>query len=409
MLNLDKFVKINIRKMKVAQLFFISVVFILQANTALGNTVNIIKSFFYTENNVSYLILQENIFKLSMSEYEQGRKHSEGYNIGRISVYDLETGKLITQQETGVMDSAEACILLGCSQGNLWLYSNKYKSGLQSLNPVTLRRNISQAKIYSLLDKSIGRFLEPAWGNIEDNYGYNPILKKLIVTTNEHKRFYIDVNTFKTEPVQDEIILNPVYSNYFSNKIDYNGVECRLSGYENKMNILCERYSAPKNVFLSGAFILQQNRSKLYNFYKSKAELSKNAEDVKNAKENVVALIKGEKPDDILLQSDSNSFFIMSKSDNSDDAFIRITKIGLLNDKLNIDWATDLKGMFFNIAKARHTKTFKKYFGDFVPDFDYQLFQVSDDKLVVIFQQYIECVDINSGDILWYKKINCND
>jgi hypothetical protein len=161
-----------------------------------------------------------------------------------------------------------------------------------------------------------------------------------------------------------------------------------------------------KAEFISGKFLLEQDRCKLYNYFDSIASSSNNSKDIKSAKGNMQLLKDGKKCDNVLLQPDNNSFFIMSKSSNNPDAFVKISRIAQTDDKtLKILWETEMAGMFFNIATAQKTEKFKRYFGDMVPDFEYELFAITGNKLVVIFHQYMECVDIFSGKILWKVSI----
>ncbi len=400
-----------------------SIIMLIGIKPILGTNIdNIINTFFYAENDSSYLILHESIYHPTTGSYEQGNMRSEGYNTSRISVYCIDDGKLVVQKHMGVMDSTEACFVLGCSDNNLWVYCNKYKSGLQSLYPLTLNRNISQAKIYKKLNISVGRLSEPKWQVINEHYGFDAIQQKLIVTNTLNKQFYIDVKTFATQPIFQKINLIPEFNNYLSQSAVFNDSVWRLSGYK-QMKLECGDYKASNPEFLYGKFILEQNKVRLFKhfftvieeliFEKEEFErlgnniLSKKTENIiQNLKDNIEAIIGGLKPDDVLLQTGANLFFVLSKSGSVSDAIIKISEI---NSKqfgdFDIRWSVSIPGMFYNVSQARNTKAFKKYYGDIFPEFDYQFIQVHNNKLIIIYLLQVCCIDTNNGNILWQFKL----
>lgn len=367
---------------------------------------NILKVIFYSPNDTSYVILHESFFHPTSGSYEKGNMRTQGYTSSRISVYNLDSGNLLAQKKMGIMDSTEACFILGCSTNNLWIYCNKYKSGLQSLNPLTLEKNISQATIYKSLNISIGRFYEPEWQDISNYYGFDEVQQKLIVSNTKLQQYYIDAVTFATQPINDKVNLMQEFNNYLSESAKFNDSIWTLSGYDNT-EFKCGNFTATKPSYLYGQFILEQNKVSLFkHFWGLQETINIEKSNSTKASKNIESLISGKKPDEVLMQTSKNSFYILSKKSTSPDAFIKISKVkseqfGFFEEI----WSTSPSGMFYNISQARNTKKFKQFFGNIFPEFSYQFIQAYNDKLLVIFLSYICCIDSNTGEILWQFKL----
>lgn len=399
---------------------FLTVVLLIPKSTNASTIDNILNTLFYSHNDSSYLILHESVFHPTSGSYEKGNLRSQGYNSSQISVYNLLNGKLVAQKQMGKIDSTENCILLGCSENNLWMYSKKYKSGLQSLHPLTLKTKITQAQIYKSLKTSIGRFNDAKWQTIRSFYGFDAIQQKLIITNIDNKQYYIDISTFTTQEITEKIILETDYNDYFSESVLFNDTIWKLDGYK-EMTLKCGNYEIFKPTFLYGRFILEQNKLKLFNLFFSIQEerLFRNIEDsttslqlatqnnmLEISRNNISNLILGKKPKDILLQTDANSLYIFSKSKDQPDAFINITK--LKSDtfgEFTTEWSTSISGMFYNIAQARKTRKFKQYFGDIIPESDYQFIQTFNNKLIVIYLSHVCCINTQNGKTIWKFKL----
>lgn len=375
---------------------------------------NILKVVFYTENNQSYIILHESLYNITSGAYVQGKLRSQGYNSSRITVLNLKSGHMVAQKFMGPVDSSSACLVLGCSPNNLWIYSQQYKSGLQSLHPLTLERNISQAKIYSKLNTSIGRFMHPDWHNIKSFYDFDEIQQKLIVTNTDNNQFYIDVNTFAAEPIKERLKLNNELNKYLSTEATFKDSLWQLDGFD-YTKFKCGNTEASKPTFLYGKFILEQNKTCLFkHFYNIQEQLviddiqltESQKKIIERAQTNIKDIIVGAKPDEVLLQPQKNSFLVLSKSNQTAEALLKISKIeskkfGIFNEA----WSVSPPGMFYNVAQARNTSLFKKYFGDIYPEFDFKFFQVCNNKLIVIYLLYISCIDVDTGEIIWHSKL----
>jgi hypothetical protein len=384
---------------------------------------NITKLIFFKNNGIPYAIFQESLFHPTSQTYSKGNTIASGFTESRISVYNLNTGKLSAQKEMGRIDSAEASIVLGLTPSNLWIYSLKYKSGLQSLNPLTLERNISQATIYSKLKDNIGRFIEPDWQQIKKDYGFSCIQQKLIVTNDKNEHFYIDVEQFTSEKITEPLEFNPLYKDNLNSTAYINDSIWKLEGYDN-MQLVLNNTTFNNFSFLYGNFILEQNPKHLFDYYANEQEqLSTQIQQLQSepilsvkqqtekdllnqkmnaSKRNISALINGKKPSDKLMQPNNHSFFIFSKADENDASVIKISKIELSeSNKVSVAWERTISGMFYNVSSARNTRAFKYFFGDFAPNFDFRHFELIDNKLIVIYLMQVCCINIETGAIEW--------
>ncbi len=399
------------------KIIFISIFLAFFSNVDSQNVDNILKACFYSQHDTSYLILHESHFHPTSGSYEKGKMWAQGYTTSKILVYNLNNGSLTTQKEMGMMDSTEACFILGCSNNNLWLYSYKHKSGLQSLKPLTLEKNISQATIYKSLNISFGRFIDPNWQDMRQYFGFDPVQQKLIVTNTLRQQYYIDAETFATQPLTEKIELNQPDNNYLEETAVFKDSTWTLDGYE-QMNFKCGDITIDQPTFLYGKFIMEQNKLRLFHHFlhvyesnlapqgKSQNTVSEVDSLQIDAKNNIESLIKGEKPDDVLLQTDPHCFYVYSKSDKVPEADIKISKIRSVKfGEFTEVWSVSPQGMFYNVAQARNTRIFRQYFGDFVPEFNYQLFQVFDNKLVIIYLTQVCCIDINTGKIIFQFRL----
>lgn len=417
------FSKNHVQNFFIKQLTAVLFILILSINTQAAKVDNITKLIFFKKDNIPYAIFQESLFHPTEQSYSKGNLVSRGYSESRISVYNIATGKIIAQKELGRTDSAEACLMLGYTTDNLWIYSLKYKSGLQSLDPLTLNRKISQATIYSKLTQDIGRFKEPDWQHIGNYYAVSSIQHKLIVTNQNNEKFYIDIENYIPEKITEPIVLNPSYNENLKNSVSIQNKEWKFDGFDD-MKLINGQDTIDNLTFLYGSFIMEQNPKKLFAYFLDNQEkltaaleplqkkpLPSNEEkkamqaiqlQLDGNKTNINALIGGKNPNPHVLQSNANTFFVYSKDDNSDASVIRISKITINESNgVKVDWEQKISGMFYNVASARNTKAFKHFFGDFAPDFDFRHFELFDNHLIVIYLLQVCSINVETGEVEW--------
>jgi hypothetical protein len=383
---------------------------------------NITQQVFFTIDQVPYAAFQETLYKPTTQTYSKGSMASTGFNESRISVYNLTNGRIVAQKNMGRIDSTEAFLLLGYSPGHLWIYSTSFKSGLQSLHPITLEKNLSQANIYARLSQPIGRFAEPGWQKLADYYAYSQVQQKLIVTNQDGERFYIDPDNFCPEKISETLVLNPVFSDFLKNAANLKDKTWTLKGYDalSLSDSEAEDYGLS---FTHGKFIMEQNPRNLLTYQlnrqenlmeqlaawesrstseKKELQVSRLKSELEDTKREVQLLLTGKKPNSILLQASPESFFIYSRNDDTPESLIRISKIRIKNSgKPELLWETAVPGMFYNVATARNSRIFKHYFGDFSPEFSFHHFEMTGNRLIVIYLMQVCAIDTQTGTIEW--------
>lgn len=401
--------------------FFITSIF--YSHTITGATIdNILKTIIYKTDQKDYLILHESLYHPQYESYNQGNTQSIGYNTSRITVYDLTNGNILVQKEMGKMDSTEACFVLGCTQEDLWIYSKKYKSGLQSLHPLTLEKKISQAYIYTHIKQDIGRFADPDWNELKHYYALEPIQQKIIVTNHLNEKYLIDVTQFCSEKLNEPIVLNPIIKQNLKSSVRIKNDQWEFEGYD-KLTLANSQNTFHKCTFLFGQFIIETNFQRLFRYYlklQENCELELNRyikanltdqelidksvieQQLSISKNNLSVLLGGRKPDDVLLTPQLQSFFVFSKEKDTDASFIQIAKIQLdEKSQPKTEWSIPVPGMFYNISTARNTREFRVFFGDFSPLINEIQFELAENKLIIIYQSQVSCLNTQSGDIEW--------
>jgi hypothetical protein len=262
----------------------------------------------------------------------------------------------------------------------------------------------------------------PEWQHINKYYGFDAIQHKLIVTNTNQQQYYIDVETFACQPIKEKIKLNPSFNKYTAKSAVFNDSTWKLTGYE-LMKFNCGNYTAQQPSYLYGQFLMEQNKLRLfkhfYGIHENLISLRNKSYSVnplnesaiidvliKNAKENIENLINGNKPDEFLMQTDSHSFYVLSKNEDNADATIKISKVKSTQfGEFTELWSTSPVGMFYNVAQARNTSSFKHFFGTLQPEFNYSFYQIYDNKLVIIYLLQVCCIDIETGKTIWQFRL----
>ncbi len=412
------------------------------------NADDVESAYVYELKDTSYLINYESVFQAKSKSTSGGTTRISGYNEMRISVYNINTGKLVSRKKTSKYLPKKYTFLLGISNDKIWLYSVKY--GLYALNPLTLEKEITQEDIIAKNQQLKDNLAEPE--NIADvfNYfNYNFILDKILICDNKGYKYALDTKTLETEKINNETKISTSFIyRYFNTYAELDDADLSLSGDVRK-NIEVEFYNPKSNdeiksseSFLDGQFIIGNDLVKIFKEIEKKYVNYKSQINVlENKMDSLTSLYGNSYTDEIIklknkissienkffnietsynklkegnfvfantkvLNSDSNSFFISHKSNTNKDAKLMITKMKL-NNKNSIEkvWETKIEDIYYDVEDAKQTSSFKKTFSKGSPVFDFSYFNIVDDKLIFIYMLHICCIDINSGKIIWTKQV----
>jgi hypothetical protein len=407
-------------------------------------------SFVYNGKSGPLIITKEMIFQASSKESNGGMTKISGRAEYRISSYDPATGNLVGRAEMG--DGIDdAFVIMGTTEGKIWLYSIDPELGLHCRDPRTMEV-ISTEKILSASSPLKGfAFARPEFSKLDDHYGWNAKNGLLMISDMQDYHYFYDPDKGTLTKTEEEIpdydwAKNPLNSSGYFGEDDY--VSIKGSGRQ-KLTI---RYidSTGKLSFLNAAILIDNDPlhemarekayadslSRLLAAYKdSLAQLLKKypglddetspraryteeayqASWKKRGYENKAEHIERDlkrttEPhfnvyDNAVLSDGSGDFFLVHAADVSDTARMNISKLHKQGFAISETWTTPMKNYFRDPDKADDKGAFETVFSDGDPRFDYQWFAVFNDKLIFISQLQMACLDVKTGKILWEKPL----
>ena len=396
----------------------------------------------YSQDNKDYLITEEAIFQANSKSSGGGITTISGHNDIRLSVYDIETGALIIRKKIGKILEGKNTVLLGCSPGNLWLYSEDDDLGLHSVDPLTLKMKRTQAQLLEANPDLKGNLAVPEYYTVLSFYSFDPIEQKPVVTDTRGYRFKVDPVSLKATKIDAETRIFGVKSyDYFTTSIKLGDSYMSLTGeLRNKIQYAGKEYQELD--FLDGEFIVSQNFGRMYETFSDELkrirtetdsltkitdsieqqfgkdywyypnEISDRYRKVKSVIEGlqrsiedydrIFESVRSSDYDGCLLQPGPDCFFIAHKNSTNKDAFMCISKICKPSDTAFTEaWETVLPNVFFDASAAQETSSFRTVYSKGDPEFDFEFFDIIGDKLIVIYSLNMVCLDITTGKVLW--------
>lgn len=432
--------------------FFVGILFLsscLHKNVMNSEADDVVKVFPYEQDGHPYLITLEKIFQATSKSSGGGMTSISGYNNFRVTVYDLETGKIVARNDDKELSKGEPFDLVGVTDGNLWIYSLNKKNGLFSVDPLTLKPKVTQDQIFAVNTQISKNLATPTGYNISDFYLFDNLSQKLIITDNQGFRYAVDPKNLIAEKLSDDKKFKANYSySYLSTNAKINGKYLQLDGDVRQ----CIKYDSKicnKDLnFLDGKFLIDQNIDRLYTFINQKLTEYQSELDKVSKKMDSIKTANGDKDEwdytsdsrdywraldrqkyiiadkmrdfkndmdqygygniskNYLLSLDTSYFFVAQKNNTNKDAFMTITKVDVKNDTVfSSAWNTTIDNVFIDYSAAESTDAFKTVFSKGDPDFDFQYFDIFDNKLIVIYTLNMFCIDIQTGKILWKFRI----
>jgi hypothetical protein len=404
----------------------------------------------YRQDNKDYIITTESIFQANSKSSGGGITTISGYNDIRLSVYELETGKLVIREKIGKILEGKNTVLLGCTPGNLWLYSEKEDLGLYSIDPLTLKIKRTQDQLLNAYPDLKGNLAAPEYYTVLNFYSFDPIEQKPVITDTRGYRYAIDPVSLKASKIDGETgIFGSKSYDYFSTSVKVGDTYMSLNG-ELRKKIQFAGKECNELDFLDGKFIISQNFGTMFQRFTDEMKQDQNVFDslsliidsieqqfgtqnwyypkeisvrygkMKSEKDElqrsmeefdrVFKSVRSSDYDGCLLQSDPNCFYIVHKNTTNKDAFMCISKVckpsGAESETVFTEaWETVLPNVFFDTSAAEQTDAFKEVFSKGNPEFDFAFFDIIGDKLILIYALNMVCIDINTGKIRWQYMI----
>jgi outer membrane protein assembly factor BamB len=393
-----------------------------------------------------FLICRETIFQATSKSSRNGVTNISGHNDYRISSYDLETGKLSARIKLKGGDDG-ATILLGKTDGKIWLYSLDKDLGLHCRNPKTLEVLANQQQLSTNTQLGTITFAKPKWYELPQYFSFNWMVNKLMVTDMQGYVYYVNplndsvqktstkvgngisvfsADNFSSQSKLDEkrkisfegdnrktlsINYQPDTKSNLSflfgkliaeNDNEWLATERRVYIDSLKKNIkqlqdsltMCEAvHMHVPNTSSSGPKEEEQefDRMRRYSRFNSKLETDKSA--LQNA---------GYMNEQYFLSNEPMTFFVYYASNVTDTARAIISKVKMNADSSFAEaWKCNLNGFYFTPDKAVKLGAFETVFSKGDPNLRFQWFDIADDKLIIIAQLQIACIDAKTGKLLW--------
>jgi hypothetical protein len=405
---------------------------------------NILSTFVYQGKEGNCIICKEAVFQATSKSSGQGFTRISGHNDYRISSYDLATGKLNSRINMKNGGEEGEFNILGATEGKIWLFSVNKDLGLHYRNPKTLDVIADQKKLMessSLKSISLApapwsqldRYYSFDWGTgsplITDAQGYvysiNPDNmstdkrdKKIEIqfskncfnddcNLDEHRTISLRGDNRKTFEMGGKELKGNL--SYLFGKLIIDNSDARIGAIKKKQ--LDEMQAKVKNLQDSVDAYTSTHKGNEHDYFvgslsreeEDKYERNeKNRESLSWAKSDLEHLTSFGFDAKIMLSNEPNTFLVFYANSISDTARALISKIKYNADSsLTEVWKLSLNNFFFDPDKASHKGAFETVFSKGDPEFRYQWFDVEDNKLIMISQLQMACIDMATGKVLW--------
>jgi hypothetical protein len=406
---------------------------------------DVASAFIYSGPEGKSIIAKEQIFQAQSKKSGGGFTQISGYAEYRISSYDLATG-----MQTGRVNLGEgienAFIIMGTTPGKIWLFSIDPELGFHSRNPKTLEV-INDEKALTANGPLKGfAFARPEWMKLNQSYGWNAANGKLMLSDMQGFHYYFDAEKNTLEKTDDEIIdynwaVHKTGNNgYFTNEeyvsLNANGRQKLMYGYEdstgkysylngeilmdvnplhdavrkeNALHIIdkeIQRLTDSANSLLAVFPLMGEGRRysevkrEEWNAKNSYKKMKREIVDLKRDKESIKRQNSRYIDHPVLSDAEGN-FFVIHATDVTDTARMQMTKLNWNGKTFTEAWTVKLPAFYRDPEKADSKGAFETVFSDGNPNFRFQWFEIADDKLFMISQLRLICIDVKSGKTLW--------
>lgn len=407
---------------------------------------DVVTAFIYSGAEGKSIITKEQIFQAQSKESGGGVTNISGYAEYRITSYDPATGNQTGRVEMGE-GIEKAFIIMGATPGKIWLYSIDEELGFHCRNPKTLEV-ISDEKTLTANGPLKGfAFARPEWMKLNQQYGWSARNGNLMLSDMQGFHYYYDPQKNTLEKTEDEIIdydwaAHKTGSTGYFTKEEYvslggNGRQKLKYGYAD---------STGKYSYLNGEILMDMNPlhdadrkrealvaiakeeqmimdsiNHLHELFpgmtvegRSYSQISneewkakhtcesfiRQKEGLERDRENIISE-KRKYIDDPVLNDGEGNLFIIHATDVTDTAHMQVTKVNWDGKTFTEKWTVRLNNFYRDPGKADDKGAFETVFSDGNPSFRYQWFDITDDKLFIISQLRMICLDVKSGKVLW--------
>jgi hypothetical protein len=405
------------------------------------NADNVESPLIYQGPEGDYIICLETIFQANSKSSGGGFTRISGYNDYRLSSYELGTGRLSARIDLGKESDNGHAIVLGQTQGKIWLYSSDKRLGLHCRNPRTLEVMASQDQMAAASSLKTILLATPNPNQLNGYFSFDWESGRPILTDKEGYTYLLNPQDYSIEKTIQKI--EPIQvANYFSTYGEWAGKGSAGSGMVltgDTRKTLQPQGRPPVGDSLSylfGKIIMDQSPTRAADRMRHDKDSLLSAihtcEGVIHAYEkantdaltHIPAQVSGyvnyqQHENDLMdlqqqlhqlgsgpaqmISDDSNTCFIACADRLSDSARLVITKIRQNKDLSCTEiWRCRLGDIYFdrNMAK-KNMSNFRTVTSKGNPKYDFQWIDMAGGQLVIISQLKMIGIDMKTGKINW--------
>lgn len=380
---------------------------------------DVVKVFAFSQGGKNYLIAMEYLFQVSSKESGSHGTFISGHNDVRLSVYDIENGEIISRKDLGKARDDDGSWLLGVDSQCIWLYS--IENGLYALEPTSLDVKIKYEDFLKANPEIKEQLVQSEYNHIFQHYGFDNTTQKVLIKDKQANIYTFNSSSLKVEKGDDLNLSYDFGIQYTSNSATFKGNRLYLDGTDKKEVQYKQTVLNPDLTYLQGEVILDKNFERLYNEAIQELEALQSTGTTANnsngrisidrqnriftrEKERLEGEIKDIKSGSLsisskTLQSEEANFFIFYRESTEKTAKVKIASLSLENE-LSEKWNLILPNTFFDKNAASEAEE-GGFFSKGNPSYDFQFFDIVDNKLIIIYHLKANCVDTTTGKLLW--------
>jgi len=323
-------------------------------------------------DGVKYMLSYDAVFQATSKGSDGGSIEIHGSYDARLSVYSIESGKLVARKSIGKYYNRKQSVYLGYAHGYAWFYSCQSKKKLYAIDIFNTTEILSFDQIVSKNLAFVQKFAEPEWNQASQFFGFDKMNKRVLLTDMMGVQYGLDTKTLIIHRLDKEYHIGPVSNDPLCTSSKSRFGYISTEGSVRQTIIFNQRQTSSSLSFLDCNFIRDVNP------YRT----------------------------DELLSPDSTSFFVVHKSSISKKSLLAIARV-FVDDSLNIklQWSTGIPSIYFDPDEANQKNGLAEVFSRGNPEYDFKQFECVDNKLIVIYMLHLFAIDITTGHLEWLQPL----
>ncbi|MFD0942073.1 hypothetical protein [Pedobacter boryungensis] len=355
------------------------------------------------EGKNALLIIHELTYKTVLHRANK-LKLANSSSIFRYSVYQLNDGKLLNRLVTG--SGPDDFQIIGVQGNTIWCYDNLHRLHTRNVPDLTILRTQKDMAMINPTLKLNASLPDVAEAN--QYYRYNPLDSQLTIINKSGSTFKLNlftlrsVATEKSKPFTKR--LKPTGNSVFLNPSQL----LKLTG--NSKQYITKDEKTDEEAYLFGRFLLEQDLNKLAIAEKSweqkstindkrpaKIDFKTNFNEKMNRGRRTIT---GEN-----LGGDSTKIYLLHSSSYGNSGAALISQVTINSGQYLKKWTLAFPDVFFNLVAKKTKSPFDKKYRAGMPSRDFEWYGIYENQFVGIKMAHLMVADLQSGKILYSKKL----